>query len=195
MTISPRDADTAIAALDAVFSSAEGMEYLGEDVTMIQHQLQAGALALREGLPDALVVAALLHDVGHMVGQFAGEQDASRALAVEVDAHHDASGARWLAQWFAPAVTEPVRLHVAAKRYLVGSEPRYADRLSAASMHTLRLQGGPMGPDEMAAFEALEHGAAAVQLRRLDEQAKDAETHAPTLATHHDLLRRVLVAG
>jgi gamma-butyrobetaine dioxygenase len=195
LTVSPDDANRALAALDAVFSSAEGMEYLGEDVTMIQHQLQAGALALDAGLPDTLVVAALLHDVGHMVGQFVGEQAASRALAGEADAHHDASGARWLAQWFAPPVTEPVRLHVAAKRYLVSSEPGYADRLSAASMHTLHLQGGPMGADEMAAFEALEHGAAAVQLRRLDERAKDAGTDAPALATHHDLLRRVLLAG
>jgi gamma-butyrobetaine dioxygenase len=189
------DVDGALAAIEGAFSSNEGVAYLGEDVTMVQHQLQAGARALEAGMPDALVVAALLHDVGHLVGQIAGEQDASTALAADADARHDASGARWLGQWFGPVVTEPVRLHVAAKRYLVATEAGYGDRLSAASVHTLRLQGGPMDPGEMRAFEALEHSRSAVALRRFDELAKDAEADAPALSTHRDLIRRVLLAG
>ncbi|MCU1396568.1 MAG: phosphonate degradation operons associated domain protein [Ilumatobacteraceae bacterium] len=193
--LSDHDVEAAIAAIEAVFSSAEGMEYLGEDVTMIQHQLQAGALAAGAGFADTLVVAALLHDVGHMVGRIVGERDAADALAADADAHHDSSGARWLAQWFAPAVTEPVRLHVAAKRYLVSTEPTYAAQLSAASVHTLRLQGGAMSAAEVAEFEALEHSGDAVRLRRLDEQAKDAEAEAPGLEAHRELLRRVLRGG
>ena len=180
--------DAAIAAIDTLFTSSEGMAYLGEDVTMIEHQLQAGALAACSGASDALVVAALLHDVGHMVG----EQDAAVAMADNVDAHHDVVGARWLAHWFGPDVTEPVRLHVAAKRYLVTAEPDYAARLSAASVHTLRLQGGPMSVAETAEFVALPHAAGAIALRRFDEAAKDAAISAPPLATHHDLLARVL---
>ncbi len=184
-----------IAAIEEIFSSSEGMAYLGEDVTMIQHQLQAGALAIAAGATDALAVAALLHDVGHMVGTPAGERDATVALDDNVDAHHDSSGARWLSHWFAPAVTEPVRLHVAAKRFLVATETDYAAKLSAASVHTLQLQGGPMGEDEVDAFRTLEHAGAAVALRRFDEAAKDPAYEAPTLESHRDLIARVLRAG
>ena len=189
------DVERVFAALDAAFASSEGMAYLGEDVTMIEHQLQAGALAAAGGADDALVVASLLHDVGHMVGQRLGEGDAADALAAETDAHHDASGARWLARWFGPDVTEPVRLHVAAKRYLVATEADYAERLSTSSVHTLRLQGGPMSAEEIAAFEANPHSAAAVALRRFDEAAKDASVAAPPLATHCERIRGVLRSG
>ena len=105
------------------------MAYLGEDVTMIQHQLQAGALAIAADCSDALTVAALLHDIGHVIGREEGEADAAEAMASDRDAHHDATGARWLSRWFGPDVTEPVRLHVAAKRFLVATEPDYAARL------------------------------------------------------------------
>ena len=92
-------------------------------------------------------------------------------------------------------MTEPVRLHVAAKRYLVTTEPNYAARLSAASVHTLRLQGGPMSTHQTAEFASLPHAAGAIALRRFDEAAKDAAISAPPLVTHHDLLARVLRAA
>lgn len=184
--------DEAIDAINRAFASAEGMAYLGEDVTMIQHQLQAGALAVTAGCSDALVVAALLHDIGHVIGREEGEADAAEALASDRDAHHDATGARWLSRWFGPNVTEPVRLHVAAKRYLVTTEPDYAACLSDASVHTLRLQGGPMSPDEVRAFASHEYAREAVVLRRIDEAAKDGTKEAPGLDTHLDLLARVL---
>ena len=189
-----RSIDDAIDAIEQAFASAEGMAYLGEDVTMIQHQLQAGELARVAGADDALVVAALLHDVGHMVGPAMGERDAATAIAAELDAHHDASGARWLSQWFSLDVTEPVRLHVAAKRYLVAAEPDYAAKLSPASVHTLQLQGGPMTPDEAIAFGSLVHAAAAVAVRRFDEAAKDPTVEAPPISAHRTLLARVLRA-
>lgn len=184
--------DRAIDAIERTFYSAEGMAYLGEDVTMIQHQLQAGALAITAGCSDSLTVAALLHDIGHVIGREEGEADAAEALAGDRDAHHDASGARWLSRWFGPDVTEPVRLHVAAKRFLVATEPHYAATLSAASVHTLRLQGGPMTPREAHEFERLEYAHDAVALRRLDEAAKDATRDAPGLDTHSDRLVRVI---
>jgi phosphonate degradation associated HDIG domain protein len=182
--------DEAWRTIERAFNSAGGMVYLGEDVTMIQHQLQAGALA--DGCHDALVVAALLHDIGHVIGHNEGELDASAALAHERDAHHDVIGARWLASWFGPDVTEPVRLHVAAKRYLVATEPGYATRLSEASVHTLRLQGGPMSVDEASEFESNPYAGDAVTLRRLDEAAKDPSKEAPGFATYRDLVARVL---
>lgn len=180
----------ALRAIERAFNSAEGMAYLGEDVTMIQHQLQAGALAA--GCHDALVVAALLHDIGHVIGREEGELDASAALTDQRDAHHDAAGARWLSRWFGPDVTEPVRLHVAAKRYLVATETGYAAKLSEASIHTLRLQGGPMSVQEAQVFEEVPYAHDAVALRRIDEAAKDASKDAPGFDTYRDLLVSVL---
>jgi gamma-butyrobetaine dioxygenase len=177
----------ALGTIERAFHSAAGMAYLGEKVTMIQHQLQAAALAV--GCSDALVVAALLHDIGHVID---GETDAAGAMADDRDAHHDGLGARWLSRWFGPEVTEPVRLHVAAKRYLVATEPDYVAKLSPASVHTLRLQGGPMSPHEVRDFEALDHANDAVTLRRLDEAAKDASKDAPGFDTYRQLLHCVL---
>ncbi|HEY4333046.1 MAG TPA: TauD/TfdA family dioxygenase, partial [Ilumatobacteraceae bacterium] len=185
----------AIDAIERVFTSAAGLAYLGENVTMIQHQLQAGALALAAGSADALVVASLLHDVGHMVGHHVGELEATAALDEDADAHHDASGARWLAQWFGQDVTEPVRLHVAAKRFLVATEPAYAALLSPASVYTLQLQGGPMSTAEVDAFRTSPYAADAVALRRFDEAAKDPGSEAPSLVAHRELIRRVLNGG
>jgi gamma-butyrobetaine dioxygenase len=184
--------DDAVESIERVFLSAEGMAYLGEQVTMIQHQSQAAALALASGSGDVLVAAALLHDIGHMLGR---EGDATQALADDRDAHHDSIGARWLARWFGPAVTEPVRLHVAAKRYLVATEPGYAAKLSAASVHTLRLQGGPMSPSEVQEFEATDFSRDAVTVRRFDEAAKDPMHDAPGFDLYRDLLARLVDRG
>jgi gamma-butyrobetaine dioxygenase len=115
------------------------------------------------------VAAALLHDVGHICGH----QPTGGDLMNGTDNRHGETGAAWLAQWFPEEVTEPVRLHVAAKRYLCAVVPRYYGRLSAASVHTLAIQGGPMNDAEAAAFETLPYASAAVAVRRWDEAAKD----------------------
>ena len=122
--------------------AAEGAgEYLGEPVTQAQHMLQAAALAEGAGAAPELVAAALLHDVGHFRGAVSGHQ-----LMSGTDNRHGDQGADWLAQWFGPGVTEPVRLHVAAKRYLCAVEPGYFGALSAASVYTLRRPGRPDDP-------------------------------------------------
>ena len=136
-------------------------------VNQQQHALQAATLAERDGRGDALVVAALLHDIGHMVHQL-GENPADAGI----DDRHEELGHAWLEAHFGPEVTEPVRLHVAAKRYLCAVEPNYFGRLSPDSVKSLALQGGPMSAAEVAAFEALPQHRDAVQLRRYDEQAK-----------------------
>lgn len=136
-------------------------------VNQQQHALQAAWLAEREGKGDALVAAALLHDIGHMVHDL-GENPAGEG----VDDRHEELGHAWLQRHFGPEVTEPVRLHVAAKRYLCAVEADYFGRLSPDSVTSLALQGGPMSPEEVAAFEALPRHREAVQLRRYDEQAK-----------------------
>ena len=177
---------SAVDELAALFAGEGTAEYLGEAVTQAQHMLQAGLLAQSAGASDALVAAALLHDVGHFHGAVTGHD-----LMDGTDNHHSATGAAWLARWFGPAVTEPVRLHVAAKRYLCAVEPDYHARLSPASVFTLSVQGGPMTPEEVRRFEAEPYHADAVALRRWDEQAKDPSAAGPGFDHFRALLERL----
>ncbi|WP_432840551.1 phosphonate degradation HD-domain oxygenase [Dactylosporangium sp. CA-092794] len=172
--------------LQRLFDGEGARDYLGEPVTQAEHMLQAAALAVRDGAPDALVAAALLHDVGHFHGVVTGAD-----LMAGTDNHHSDTGADWLAQWFGPAVCEPVRLHVAAKRYLCAVEPGYYERLSEASRFTLGVQGGPMPAEQAARFAALEFAADAVTLRRWDERAKDPSMNVPPFSWYHQILRNL----
>lgn len=163
-----RRADT-LAPLAELFEGAGAVEYLGEPVSMAQHMLQAGALAEAAGAPPHLVAAALLHDIGH----FEGDAVTGRDLMGGNDNRHSHTGADWLGRWFGPEVTEPVRLHVAAKRYLCAVEPGYYEELSSASKYTLEVQGGVMSPAEAEEFAGLAGAGDAVAVRRWDEGAKD----------------------
>jgi gamma-butyrobetaine dioxygenase len=170
-----------------LFATAGTSDYLGEPVSQAAHMLQAAALAEAAGVSPALIAAALLHDVGHFTGVITG-----RDLMRGTDHRHGDAGADWLAQWFGPEVTEPVRLHVAAKRYLCAVEPGYFDTLSPASVHTLRIQGGPMNPREAATFEAEPASAAALRLRRWDDAAKDPAAKVPPFGHFQPVLRRLV---
>ena len=174
-----------------LFSGEGAQDYLGEDVSVAVHMRQAGALAEAAGGPAEQVAAALLHDVGHICGGTLS----GRELMEGADNRHGEAGAAWLAQWFGPEVTEPVRLHVAAKRYLCAVEPGYYGKLSAASVYTLAVQGGPMNDAEAAEFEALPHAAAAVAVRRWDEEAKDPAAPTPQFGHFRPLLTRLLAGG
>jgi gamma-butyrobetaine dioxygenase len=165
---------TAVEIIGELFAGAGAQAYLGEPVTIGVHMRQAGALAEAAGAGAPLVAAALLHDVGH--------------LRQETDTRHGEAGARWLSQWFGEAVTEPVRLHVPAKRYLCAVEPGYFGLLSAESVRTLARQGGPMTAEEAAAFETLPHAADAVAVRRWDDEAKDPAVTPPEFAHFAALL-------
>jgi gamma-butyrobetaine dioxygenase len=183
--------------LAELFTSEGAADYLGEPVTVAQHLLQAGALAAAAGAPGALVAAALLHDAGHLRGAdpLADDQELSGVeLMSGADNDHGERGAAWLARWFPPAVTEPVRLHVAAKRYLCAVEPGYFGLLSPASVYTLSVQGGPMTEAEAAAFAAGPYAAGAVAVRRWDEAAKDPEADVPGFAAYRPLLEGLLLA-
>jgi phosphonate degradation associated HDIG domain protein len=131
------------------------------------HALQAAWLAEQAGCDAALITACLLHDIGHMVHDLG--QDPARD---GIDDRHEERGQAWLAHWFGPEVTEPVRLHVAAKRYLCATEADYFAKLSPDSVRSLALQGGPMAEPEVAAYRANPHAEAATMLRRFDERAK-----------------------
>jgi gamma-butyrobetaine dioxygenase len=152
----------AVAEIEALFA-AHGGESYGEGVTMLGHMLQAAALAESEGADEALVVAALLHDVGHFL------QPTDDSFGYH---KHDRSGGDWLAKRFPSDVSEPVRLHVQAKRYLCAVERDYFAKLSPASVYTLTQQGGPMSDSEAQAFAGSLHHQAACRLRRWDDSGK-----------------------
>ena len=178
-------ASSAEAFVDSIFALFDrlGDHTYGEAVTQLDHALQTAHHARCAGEPDALVAAALLHDIGHLL-QKQGEDAADRGI----DALHERIGAAWLAQAFGPEVTEPVRLHVEAKRYLATREPGYLEALSPASRQSLALQGGPMDEAEAEAFETIASFDAAVSLRRHDEQGKvEGLTLAP-LTSYRELL-------
>ena len=156
----------------AVFNERGSEAYLGERVSMADHMLQAAFTAEQAAASDEVIVAALLHDIGHLVNEVADERRGDPGELEQVDFVHEEAGARWLSAGFGPAVTEPVRMHVAAKRYLCAVEPEYLSALSPASVHTLGLQGGPMSPAEVAEFAANPHADAAVALRRFDDAGK-----------------------
>jgi phosphonate degradation associated HDIG domain protein len=157
-----------------VFKGRATRRYGLSAVSQLEHALQAAALAEADGAPPATVLASLLHDVGHMIHDL-GENPAGRGI----DDVHEERGAEWLAERFGPDVSEPVRLHVAAKRYLCAVEPDYFGKLSADSVRSLALQGGPMSADELDAFRSNPLHAEAVRLRRYDEAAKDPRASTP----------------
>jgi gamma-butyrobetaine dioxygenase len=166
-----------------LFEGRGGANYLGEAVTIATHMLQTGALAVAAGASEALIAAALLHDVGHLVAPTSSQHDA----------RHEDSGAHWLAELgFPPSVTEPVRMHVAAKRYLCGVESTYLAALSTASVRSLELQGGPMTAKEAGAFAELEYAAAAVAVRRWDDAAKDPTASTPAFDDFAPILENLL---
>lgn len=168
------------AALEELAGLLEGKgarRYGLSAVNQLQHALQAALLAEQSGCDAALITAALLHDIGHMVHGL-GENPAEDGI----DDRHEELGRAYLAPLFGPEVTEPVRLHVPAKRYLCATEADYFARLSEDSVLSLKLQGGPMSDAEVAAFRALPHAKAAVQLRRFDEEAKMADLATPPVA-------------
>lgn len=163
-----------------------GQEHYGEDITQLEHALQTAALARHAGSPPALVAAALLHDLGHLID---GADDWG-----EGDLRHDRTGAAWLAQHFGPEVTQPVRLHVAAKRYLCAAEPGYFDRLSGASVRSLQHQGGPMSEAEAADFRRQPGYREGVALRRWDDGGKVEGLEVPDF-DHYRALLAGLVRG
>ena len=185
MTARPT-ADAFVAELTTLFNRLGDLRY-GEDVSQLDHAVQTAHHAKLDGAPPALIAAALLHDVGHMM-QKAGEDAADHG----VDTRHEQISAGYLARAFGPEVTEPIRLHVAAKRYRVAVDPAYLEHLSKASLQSLALQGGPMNSAEIAAFLAEPAAQDALRLRGYDEAAKAPEAEVSSFESYQDLLRDLI---
>ncbi len=171
-----------------VFQRFGSSAYFGESVSMMEHALQAAHFARTAAAPPALVVAALLHDIGHLIDEVPGD-----IADWTVDARHEQVGALWLARRFSPEVSEPVRLHVPAKRYLLATDAEYFARLSPASVITLKLQGGPMTAQEVARFETERFHQDAVRVRRWDDQGKVAGLKTPGLSDYRALIGQLTV--
>jgi phosphonate degradation associated HDIG domain protein len=167
----------------AIFAKKGQSAYFGEAVSQLEHALQAAYCAQEAGASDALIVAALLHDVGHLL-----DETPENIADLGVDAKHEELGHAWLAARFDRDVFEPAYLHVSAKRYLCATDPSYLGKLSAASVQSLELQGGPMTAAEVAAFESNQYYREAVALRRWDDQAKIVDLQTPPLASYGEMI-------
>ena len=179
--------DTIVEFIADIFARRGADSYLGEEVTMSEHMLQGAQLAEQAGADDALVAAALLHDIGHYTNEFPED-----ALDRGINNYHDSAGAAVLKAFFPATVVDCVRHHVAAKRYLCATDPAYHDRLSAASIHTLNLQGGPMTENEVAAFRTQAGLDAIVQVRLWDDEGKVANTATPEFEYFVPLLQKLV---
>jgi phosphonate degradation associated HDIG domain protein len=175
--------DTPEAILE-LLASRGGDSYFGEPVTVMEHCLQAAFFAREANSPRELIAAALLHDVGHLL-HHADEDVADHGI----DTRHEELADRLLRAHLPPAVTEPIRLHVAAKRYLCFANAAYLQALSPSSLLSLGLQGGPMSANEAAAFLAGPFAREAVALRRWDDEAKIPELVVPSTDSYLPLLK------
>ena len=190
------------------------------EISLAAHMLQSAAAASAAGADEPLIAAALLHDIGHWLHRqpirgrpFSNREQAvcatqpnssdltlidvegERPLDAGDDNNHGTTAARYLAPHFDDTVTQPIALHVAAKRYLCATEPDYHQRLSPGSVQSLERQGGPMSQVQAAEFESTSGYERAVALRRWDEYGKMPGLEVPGIVYYRPLLRRLIARG
>ena len=171
----------------SLFAQRGDSLYGGELISQRDHALQAATLAENENATPLLIVAALLHDIGHLVHDL--PENASNQ---GVDDKHESVGEAYLESTFGDQVATPVRLHVSAKRYLCAADDDYLACLSEASQVCLLLQGGPFTVAEMNEFESLRYWRDAVRLRRWDDLAKVEGVVTPSIEHFKDYMRDIL---
>ncbi|GGB07433.1 phosphonate degradation HD-domain oxygenase [Puia dinghuensis] len=173
-----------------------GAEYAGEKVSQLEHMAQAAQLAEAQGYDEEVILAAFLHDIGHISEAAKGGVSMSASRG-EMDGYgiidHEELGAEFLREkGFSKKIVRLVESHVEAKRYLTVKEPEYYDQLSEASKKTLEYQGGPMTPEEAAAFEQYPLFPLIIQMRKWDEQAKIEQQPLPDLNHYRQMILRHL---
>lgn len=170
-----------------LFARRGAEEYMGEPVSMAQHMQQTAACAVADNASNDLIVAALLHDIGHFVGDFPID-----ALENGLDNNHESVASQFLEPYFPESVTEPIRLHVLAKKYLCATDKNYYFQLSDASKQSLEVQGGVMNSEEVKQFESNRYYREAIQLRKYDDDGKVADKIIHPV-THYQSLIRTLI--
>jgi predicted HD phosphohydrolase len=173
----------------AACASMTGLPYDGEPVDQLEHALQCAALAHANAPDDdGFIAAALLHDIARAPAVAGIPYDGPRE-------HHGEAAARWLTPRVGGRVAWLAEQHVPAKRYLVATDPAYANGLTEVSARTLIAQGGPMSDDEVAAFEGQPDWELAVELRRIDDRGKVPGADVPGITEYRPLLARVATAA
>ena len=161
--------------IGSIFERRGGEEYLGEPVTMGQHMLQGATMAEQSKEPDDIIIGALLHDIGHFTSEFG-----TFSMEDKKDRYHEDAGAAVLEHFFPKVITDCCRYHVAAKRYLCATNPEYFQKLSAASVHSLNLQGGPMSETELKKFERNPNLKKILTVRLYDDAGKIPDMDTPS---------------
>lgn len=169
----------------AMYSNYGGEEYAGEKVTQLEHMAQSARLAADQGYDDEVVLAAFLHDIGHICASSEGEKGMDGYGVKD----HEEIGAEFLKQkGFSKRVVRLVESHVEAKRYLTYKYPEYYEQLSAASKKTLEYQGGMMSKEEAEAFEQYPLFDLIIKMRRWDEEAKIENMPKPNLEDYKQMI-------
>lgn len=183
--------NTVINRILHTFDIRGDLAYGSEAVTQRQHALQSATLAEIENAEPSLIAAALLHDVGHILDA----DELPQSDEQDLDDAHEKRAYEWLLHHYGPSVADPVRLHVAAKRYLCTIEPAYEAKLSPTSHKSYLDQGGPMDVVEKAAFESEPYFEQALRLRRWDDLAKDPVLQTAPITHFRDILANCLVTA
>ena len=180
------DADAIVGEIKGAFATCGHLDY-GENINMQEHMLQTACLAESEGADDRLIVAALLHDYGHLICNMP-----NNTFAAGADNYHERIGAEAMSGWFDEDIVNAVRMHVDAKRYLCARNPKYMENLSAASRLTLAVQGGPMNEEEMREFELDKGHRMALRVRIYDDLGKRSAMKRPELDHYLPKIRACL---
>ena len=177
----------AITRIIDLYRQYGGQQY-GEEITQLEHALQAAELAIADGRDDEVIAAAFLHDIGHLL-----ESDGVASMGDYGVVAHDKLGADYvISLGFSDRIAQMIGCHVQAKRYLCAIEPGYYDQLSKASQETLHWQGGVMTMEEVSDFSSRNDLEEILALRRYDEQAKEQEKATEGLPGIEPVLFRVL---
>lgn len=164
-------------------------DYIGENVTQLEHMCQAAERAEEQGNDDEVILGALFHDIGHFCSEYGEEEDMGGLGHIS----HDKVGADYLRErGFSERIAGIVENHVEAKRYLCVTKPGYHKKLSEASLKTLAFQGGPMSEEEVAAFEANPYYKDFVKVRAWDEMAKVENKPLPDLNRYKEMAKNHL---
>jgi phosphonate degradation associated HDIG domain protein len=167
-----------IEKIKCIFEERGSDQYGTEAVTQLQHALQSGQLAEESGAPESMVIAALIHDIGHIFTA----SNLAESSEDNLDDQHELIANAWIKEHFGPEVADPIRLHVIAKRYLCTKYPSYETQLSPTSYKSYLDQGGPMSSEEMAQFESELFYREALELRKWDDLAKAQNKQTPSFS-------------